>query len=387
MAFTGMRDLSVISTPPPDRIAIRSQVGRFDEATIAEAVRRELRRGGQVFFVHNRIETMAEFANIVRGIVPEARIETAHGQMPATQLEKIMLRFVQHDFDVLLCTAIIESGLDIPNANTILLNRADQFGLAQLYQLRGRVGRSDRQAYAYFLLPPEGSMTADGRRRIEAIQDLSELGAGFRLATEDLEIRGAGNLLGAEQSGNIASVGYDLYMEMLEQAIAELRGQPLDPELDPEIRLPITALLPESYVEDVSQRLVLYKQLSSARNDGELREILDDLLDRYGPLPNEARNLADVIRLKIRCRQLGIEAIETSGLELVLRVSTSSKLDPKRILGLIGQPHAMLRVTPDQRLHLRLRQLEDAMVEAFGILDLLESPARGPGARRAEALQ
>jgi transcription-repair coupling factor (superfamily II helicase) len=379
MAFTGMRDLSVISTPPPDRVAIRSQVCRFEDGIIQEAVRRELRRGGQIFFVHNRIETMQEFAGYVRGLVPEARLEIAHGQMPAAQLEKIMLRFVAHEFDVLLCTAIIESGLDIPNANTILIHRADTFGLAQLYQLRGRVGRSDRQAYAYFLLPLEGAMTADGRRRIEAIQDLSELGAGFRLATEDLVIRGAGNLLGPEQSGHVASVGYDLYMEMLEQAIAELRGQPCEPELDPEIRLPLTALLPDSYVEDVSQRLVLYKQLSSARSDAELREILDDLLDRYGPLPQEARNLADVIRLKIRCRELGIESIETSGKDLVLRASSRSRLDPKRLLALIAQPEMQLRVAPDQRLRLALRRLEDALTEAFGILELLAAPSRAQG--------
>jgi transcription-repair coupling factor (superfamily II helicase) len=226
-------------------------------------------------------------------------------------------------------------------------------------------------------------MTADGRRRIEAIQDLSELGAGFRLATEDLEIRGAGNLLGPEQSGHIASVGYDLYMEMLEQAIGELRGQSAEPEIEPEIRLPLTALLPESYVEEVSQRLVFYKQLSSARSESELREILDDLLDRYGPLPVEARNLGDVIRLKIRCRELGIESIETAGSHLVLRVSSRSRLDPKRLLALLAQPEVALRVGSDKRLQLRLRRLEDAVVEAFGLLDLLEAPPSGgaPGKR------
>jgi transcription-repair coupling factor (superfamily II helicase) len=379
LSLTGMRDLSVILTPPPDRVAIRSHVCRLSDDVVQEAILRELRRGGQVFFVHNRVETIEEFASYVRSIVPEASVAVGHGQMAAQQLERVMLAFVERKFDVLVCTAIIESGLDIPNANTILIHRADHFGLAQLYQLRGRVGRSDRRAYAYFLLPPEGQMTAEARRRIEAIQDLSELGAGFRLASEDLEIRGAGNLLGPEQSGQIAAVGYDLYMEMLEEAVSELRGQAIERDIDPEIRLPIAALLPETYVEDVSQRLVLYKQLSGARDDTELREILDDLLDRFGPLPPEARNLAELIRLKIRCRQLRIHGIETARGELVVKADAQSKIDAARLLKLITQPNAPWRVTPDQRIRLRLRKLEDALPESFSLLELLAG--EGPGAR------
>jgi transcription-repair coupling factor (superfamily II helicase) len=371
LSLTGMRDLSVILTPPPDRVAIRSHVCRFSDDIVQEAISRELRRGGQVFFVHNRVETIDEFAQYLRSLIPEARVAVAHGQMSAQQLERVMLGFVERAFDVLVCTAIIESGLDIPNANTILIHRADHFGLAQLYQLRGRVGRSDRRAYAYFLLPPEGQMTPEARRRIEAIQDLSELGAGFRLASEDLEIRGAGNLLGPEQSGQIAAVGYDLYMEMLEEAVSELRGQAVERDVDPEIRLPVAALLPESYVEDVSQRLMLYKQLSGARDDAELREILDDMLDRFGPLPSEAQNLSELIRLKIRCRQLRIHGIETARGELVVKADAKSKIDAAQLLKLITQPNAPWRVTPDQRIRLRLRKLEDALPESFSLLELL----------------
>jgi transcription-repair coupling factor (superfamily II helicase) len=371
MALSGMRDLSVMATPPPDRIAVRTQVCRLSEEIVRDAILREMRRGGQTFFVHNRVETIDEIAAYVRGLVPEARIEIAHGQMPEQRLERVMLRFLEGELDVLVCTAIIESGLDIPNANTILIHRADQFGLAQLYQLRGRVGRSDRSAYAYLFLPPEGSMTEDARRRIEAIQDLSELGAGFRLATHDLEIRGAGNLLGAEQSGQVAAVGYDLYMEMLEQAIAELRGQRIDEALEPEIRLPLPALLPEAYVPEVGQRLVLYKQLSATRDVSELESLRAELLDRFGPLPPETQNLLDVIRLKIRCRELGIASVEASARELKIEVAESTRIDPRQLVALLERPGCPIRLAPEHGIRMPLRRREDALAESFGVLDLL----------------
>ena len=376
LSMTGLRDLSVINTPPPDRTSVRTQVCRFSDEVVRDAIQREMRRNGQVFFVHNRVETIDEFAEYLRRVVPEANIEIGHGQMAPQDLDNVMLRFVEGKTDVLLCTAIIESGLDIPNANTILIHRSDHFGLAQLYQLRGRVGRSDRRAYAYLLLPPQGSMTADARRRIEAIQDLSELGAGFRLAMEDLEIRGAGNLLGGQQSGQIASVGYDLYVEMLQAAIAELQGKPAETAIEPEIRLPLPALLPEGYVDDVNQRLVLYKQLSSARDDEEVFGIRDELLDRYGSLPDEASNLIEVIRLKIRCRGMGIEAVDVADGELVLRVHNGSAIDPVRLAQLLSQPDTPFRVTPDHRIYLRLRRREDALAESFGLLDLLSPPEK-----------
>ena len=371
MALTGMRDMSLIATPPPDRLAVRTHVCRFGDEVVQDSIQRELRRGGQCFFVHNRVETITEMAGYVSRLVPEAKIAIAHGQMPPHQLEETMLGFIDRDYDVLVCTSIIESGLDIPNVNTILIHRADQFGLAQLYQLRGRVGRSDRRAFAYLMLPAEGRMSEDARRRIEAISDLSELGSGFRLATEDLEIRGAGNLLGAEQSGHIASVGYDLYMEMLELAVAELRVQELESDVEPEIRLPVPALMPEEYIPDVNQRLVLYKQLSSTRDERELQDVIDDVLDRFGPLPPEARNLCEVIRLKIQCKGLGVESVDTAGDELVMRLGERSSVDPKYLLKMLEQPGTPLRITPDQKIYLRLRRDEDALAEAFGLIELL----------------
>jgi transcription-repair coupling factor (superfamily II helicase) len=382
MALSGLRNLSVINTPPPDRLSVRTQVCRFEDEVVSEAIRRELRRGGQVFFVHNRVETIAEIGRYVQSVVPDAKVRIAHGQMAAHELEQAMVGFLNRDWNVLVCTAIIESGLDIPNANTILIHRSDQFGLAQLYQLRGRVGRSDRRAYAYLFLPPAGKLSDDARRRLEAIQDLSELGSGFRLATNDLEIRGAGNLLGSEQSGQVAAVGYDLYMEMLEEAIAEMRGEAVRREVEPEIRLPIPALLPEAYVANVSQRLVLYKQLSSARDEAEVRDVRADLLDRFGPLPPEAQNLLDVIRLKIRCRDLGIASAETKGSELVLQVSDRPRIEPRQLMRLIDQPDSPYRVSPDHRIYLRLRRTGDVIAEATGLLELL-SPADAAAAESA----
>ncbi len=351
MAFTGIRDLSVIETPPVDRLAIRTQVCRFDEGLIREAILREMRRGGQVFFLHNRVRSIEAMSETLRKAVPEARVMVAHGQMKERQLEDRIHAFLRHEADVLLCTTIIESGIDMPNVNTILVHRADALGLAQLYQLRGRVGRSSRRAYAYLLVPTQvGSLSPDAQKRLEAIQDLSELGAGFRLANLDLEIRGAGDLLGSEQSGNLRSVGYETYMEMLEQTIDELRGQAHEDWIDPEIKLPVVGRLPDDYVADVSQRLVLYKRLSSARDENEVVQIRDELMDRYGRLPSEAENLVEVIRLKIAARRLGIVRIEISRGELVLQVAPKSQIDPDRLVRLLSQARSGIRVTPEQRL-------------------------------------
>ena len=350
MAFTGLRDLSVIETPPADRLAIRTQVCRFSESLIREAILRELRRGGQVFFVHNRVQTIDAMEKLLARVVPEARVLVAHGQMRERDLEERMLRFLRGDADVLLCTTIIESGLDIPRANTILINRADALGLAQLYQLRGRVGRGAHRAYAYLLIPGEDGLTADAERRLEAIQDLSALGSGFRLASMDLEIRGAGNLLGAEQSGMLAAVGYETYMEMLEQTIDELRGVMREPEIDPEIRLPIPARLPDAYVANVNQRLVLYKRLASSREDAEVDRIRDEILDRFGPLPTEAENLIGVIRLKVLARKLGVLAVDAAKREIVLTVAETPNFDPQRLVNLLTQANGGLRVAPGHKI-------------------------------------
>ena len=351
MAFAGLRDLSVINTPPVDRLSIRTQVARFSESLVREAIVRELRRGGQVFFVHNRVHSIASVAELLARIVPEARVTIAHGQMKERELEERMLAFYRGEVDVLLCTTIIESGLDIPRANTMLIDRADTFGLSQLYQLRGRIGRSNHRAYAYLLVrAAERTLSADAKRRLEAIQSFSELGSGFRLASLDLEIRGAGNLLGAEQSGHLAAVGFETYMEMLEETIEELRGKTPASEVDPEIRLPIAARLPEDYIPDVNQRLVIYKRLASAPDDEDLDRIRDELLDRFGALPEEALHLVSLIRLKIAARGLGIAAIELSRGDLVLRAAARTQIDPERLVNLMTQPSLGIRVAPDHRI-------------------------------------
>jgi len=350
MAFTGLRDLSVINTPPADRLAIRTQVCRFDESLIREVILREVRRGGQVFFVHNRVRSIGAIAAMLERIVPEVKVLVAHGQMRERDLEERMLSFMRGEADVLLCTTIVESGLDIPRANSMLINRADALGLAQLYQLRGRVGRSRRRAYAYLMIPGEGALTKDATRRLEAIQDLSALGSGFRLANMDLEIRGAGNLLGRQQSGNLGAVGYETYMQLLEEAIEKLRGGEREIPIDPEIRLSVAARLPDDYVGDVSQRLVLYKRLASAADDEELARIRDEILDRYGLLPPEAENLLDVIRVKIAARRLGVVAVEVVKDELVLTAAETSRVDPKTLLDLITRSGSAVRITPDRRI-------------------------------------
>ncbi len=350
-AFTGIRDLSVIDTPPADRLAIRTQICKFSEGLVREAILREVRRGGQVFFLHNRVQTIDTIAEMLGRAVPEVKILVAHGQMKERELEEKMLAFYHGEADVLLCTTIIESGLDVPRANTILINRADRLGLAQLYQLRGRVGRSNRRAYAYLMIPGQDAVTEHAEKRLEAIQDLSDLGSGFRLANMDLEIRGAGNLLGAEQSGRMAAVGFETYMEMLEETVEEMRGNARAVEIDPEIRLPIGARLPENYVEDVGQRLVLYKRLASTREDGEVDRIRDEILDRFGPLPEETENLLRVIRLKILARELGVAALDFARGELVITAGEHTQIDPRRLVNLLQRAGSELRVTPDHRVH------------------------------------
>jgi transcription-repair coupling factor (superfamily II helicase) len=352
----------VIDTPPADRLAIRTQVCRYSEEMAREAILREMRRGGQVYFVHNRVQTIAGMADTLARIVPEARVIVAHGQMPERELEKKMLAFMHGEADLLLCTTIIESGLDIPRANTIVINRAESLGLAQLYQLRGRVGRSSHRAYAYLMVRSLDALPGDARKRLDAIQDLSELGSGFRLANMDLEIRGAGNLLGDDQTGHLASVGYETYMEMLEETIDELRGNPHSVEIDPEIRLPVPARLPEAFVPVVSQRLVLYKRLASCREDAEVDRVRDEILDRFGPLPDEARNLFEVIRLKILARRLGVVAVDLANGELVLTAAQTSNVDPERLMRLLTQAGGGLRVTPGHKIYAPAASREPAQL-------------------------
>jgi len=312
LGLSGVRDLSVIETPPAGRLAIRSQICRYNENLVREAIIRELGRGGQVFFVHNRVQTMARTAARLRELVPEARIVMAHGQMDERLLESTMLTFIKREADVLVATAIIQSGLDVPNANTILISRADTFGLAQLYQLRGRVGRAGHQAYAYFFTSDEGALTGDAQRRLVAIQDFTELGSGFRIAAADLEIRGAGNLLGKQQSGHIAAVGLDLYLQMMEQAVQRLKGTvPVEEEEpDPTLQLNVSAFIPDTYVPDAHHRLSIYKRLSACQQVGELALLHGEIQDRYGPLPDPVERLFEVMEIRLSAKALRLASVE-----------------------------------------------------------------------------
>jgi transcription-repair coupling factor (superfamily II helicase) len=314
MSLASIRDLSIINTPPEDRLAIKTSVLRFDESVIAEAMEREIKRGGQIFFVHNRIQSIGVMEERLKGMVPAARVATAHGQMNESELEKKMLGFVRREYDILLSTAIIESGLDIPTANTIIINRADRFGLAELYQLRGRVGRSNHRAYAYFVCPETTTLTDEARKRIEVIHELCEPGSGFKIATYDLEIRGAGELLGTSQSGQIAEVGFEMYTSLLDEAVREMKGEPKAEEtVEPEINLKVSQYLPEEYIPDTRQRLGFYKRLASVRENAELASITDELIDRFGELPPLAENLVKTMGLKVMLKKLKARELRQLG--------------------------------------------------------------------------
>jgi transcription-repair coupling factor (superfamily II helicase) len=364
MAMGGLRDLSLITTPPAERLAVKTFVLEWNETVIREAAMREIRRGGQIYFVHNTVETIEKTAQAIRELVPEASVAVGHGQMRERELEQLMLDFYHRRFNVLVCTTIVESGIDVPTANTIIIDRADRFGLAQIHQLRGRVGRSHHRAYAYLITPPRKAMTADAIKRLEALESLEELGAGFTLATHDLEIRGAGELLGDEQSGQIEEIGYTLYMELLERAVAALKSgktADLDKPLDagPEVDLHLPALIPEDYVPDVHLRLVLYKRIASSRAREELDELKVEMIDRFGPLPPYAQSLFRTAYIKLRAAELGIRKIDAGAGSGYITFEETNKIDAKRVLKLIqGKPK-------DYRLDgpLKLRFSHDARSE------------------------
>jgi transcription-repair coupling factor (superfamily II helicase) len=376
MSLLGLRNLSVIDTPPVDRQAVRTYVTRFDDDLIRQAILRELRRGGQVFFVHNRVQSIEAMAGFLRTLVPEAKIAVGHGQMGEKALEKVMLDFIEGRSNVLVCSTIIENGLDIPRANTILINRADCFGLAQLYQLRGRVGRSHQRAYAYLLIPGEGGLTREARERLRVLQELTELGAGFRIASHDLELRGAGDLLGANQSGQIAAIGFEMYAELLEETIHELKGQHREEHIDPEIRLGLSAFLPEKYLPDPNQRLVFYKKLAAAEEEGALYDAADELRDRYGDPPAPALLLLEVMKLRVLMKRLRIELAEYAGGQLVFAFRADTPVAPQQILALVQAGDGRYRFAPDYRLTIRIgRQpaeavLAEAKKELQGFLQL-----------------
>ncbi len=355
LSLTGLRELSLINTPPENRRAIRTYLCRPEAAVIQAAIRRELARGGQVFFVHNRVRNLGTWSRYVQSLVPEARVAVAHGQMAERELERVMVRFWRQEVDVLVCTAIIEAGLDIPAANTIIINRAHTMGLAQLYQLRGRVGRSQAQAYAYLLVPDDAALSNEAQKRLKALMEFTELGSGFKIAMHDLQIRGAGNLLGQAQSGHLAEVGYELYLQLLEQAIREFKGEAPEEEApDPEIRLPLAAYLPEDYVPDVQQRLALYRRLSGRLTPEMVDELEAEFLDRFGPLPPEGHNLLQVVRAKHSLRQLGIKRLDLQNSFAVLQFARPDRLDLKHLIELLGRRPDTFRLTSEQTLRVHL---------------------------------
>ena len=321
LSLVGVRDISLIQTPPEFRKSIITYISEFDTTVIADAVRRELRREGQIYFVHNNVHSIHKMARRLQELVPELRLDVAHGQMGEDELEQVMLRFLRREIDLLVCTTIIESGLDIPSANTIIINRADCFGLSQIYQLRGRVGRAEEQAYAYLLIPDEALLTADARKRLKVLMEHSDLGSGFQIAMNDLEIRGGGTILGSSQSGHIAAVGYDMFLQLMEEAVAELKGEPVVAPLDPEINIPLSAYLSEGYVPDIDQRMMLYRRLARITDLSEIGDIRSELNDRFGPLPEEASNLLFKIMLKVLARVCGLRRLDIKDGRMVMVLS------------------------------------------------------------------
>jgi transcription-repair coupling factor (superfamily II helicase) len=330
MSLTGLRDISLIETPPRDRLSVHTVVTPFNAKLVASAIRQELNRGGQAYYVHNRIEDIDKIAHLVETLVPQARVVTIHGQMSSLLLEKRMMDFVGRKFNVLVSTTIIENGIDIPLVNTLIVDRADLFGLAQLYQLRGRVGRSSRQAFAYFLVPPLMELTPLAKERLKALKEFSELGSGFRLAAKDLEIRGAGNLLGHRQSGTMEAVGYEYFMHLLDQAIRELKGEAVE-EVKTELNLKVDIRVPEDYLPQVNLRLNLYKRLSSLDDLEAIVKIRAEVLDRFGDVPDSVENLLRYGAIKFLSQKLRIESLDRTGQRLVFKFFPTTGVDLTRL--------------------------------------------------------
>lgn len=350
-SLMGVRDLSIIETPPVDRLAVKTFIRKFDEKVIREAIMREIDRGGQVFFVHNKIHSIHSIAEMLRRLVPGVKIDIAHGQLPEHQLESVMKRFMDKEVDLLLSTSIVESGLDIPSANTIIINRADQFGLAQLYQLRGRVGRYKHQAYAYLLIPGTGGLSDEARKRLNAIEEMSELGAGFQLSARDMEIRGVGNMLGHNQSGHITSVGFDLYCKLVEDMVKDIRGEKIDPRVETELNLMVKGFIPKDYVSDLNQRLDFYRRIQVTSEHEESLAIASELADRYGPHPEPVAKLLALLEIRIFCQQLHIAKIELKQNEVVLHLLPSTPINPQALTSLFDE---RLRIQSEYKINIRL---------------------------------
>lgn len=360
MSMMGVRDLSIIETPPEDRLAIETYLSPYDEALIARSLRFELERKGQVFFVHNKVQTIDYMADRLSKLVPEARVAIGHGQMTARELESTMMRFINKEIDVLVCTTIIESGLDIPSANTILINEVDRLGLAQIYQLRGRVGRSKEKAYAYLLISRGSVLTRDAEKRLKALMDFSHLGAGLHLAMHDLKIRGGGNVLGFAQAGHISAVGYELYLKLIERATAELKGDEWQEDINPEINVDMPAYLPGDYVMDTDVRLNLYRRLSNLSQKTELETMSEEIRDRFGPPPQEVRNLLSLMSLRLLLKNTGISRLDVGSDWLAVTISPDRKREPKRLVELVNNEPQRFRFLSPNKLRVRVGTLSPA---------------------------
>ena len=369
MSLSGMRDMSLIETPPRDRLAIQTQVVQFYDTVVKAAIDLELSRGGQVFFIHNRVETIETIAALVQRLVPQARLAIGHGQMNEKEMERVMLDFIAYKYDVLVATTIIENGIDIPRANTIIINRADHYGLSQLYQLRGRVGRSSRRAYAYLLIPGEAELSPIARRRLAAIREFSDLGAGFRIAALDLELRGAGNVLGGQQSGHMDALGFDLYTQMLERTVAELRGEEVEDETSVTLNLGVDVAIPDDYISDMGQRLRTYKRVSSVRDDATLTSIREETADRYGRVPASVERLFDYARLRRLAEEVGILSIDKTPDGAALKFSEKARVSPEKLADFIGK-HEGTVFTPTGVLRLVLTddQQDEVLKVVRGVL-------------------
>ncbi|HJT16753.1 MAG TPA: transcription-repair coupling factor, partial [Thermoanaerobaculia bacterium] len=364
MSLVGIRDISVIETPPKDRLAIQTAVVPFNDDFIREAIEFECGRGGQIFFVHNRVESIYGMKEYLEKIVPGLRVIVGHGQMDERELERAMLAFINREFDVLLATTIIENGIDIPACNTILINHAERFGLSQLYQLRGRVGRSDRLAFCYLLVPSDKILTSDARKRLGAIQEFADLGAGFRIAAKDLEIRGSGNILGGEQSGQIAAVGFEMYTKLLEETIRELKGEVVEEEVETSMNLGVDIYIPHDYIGDENVRMMVYKKIAAATNDERLDQIRNEMRDRFGAIPANVENLLHFVRVKRRAQQLGVVSITRQGALGVMKLTERARVDPNKLLQLIND-NPQVRFTPNGVLSFPLKAHGPEVIEAI----------------------
>ena len=381
MSLMGLRDMSVIETPPKDRMAIQTVVAKYDEKLIRSAIEVELERGGQIYFVHNRVDNIYETAARLQELAPQARIVVGHGQMAESELERVMLAFMHHEYDVLVATTIIENGLDIPLANTILINRAERHGLSELYQLRGRVGRSNRRAYSYLLIPPDRELTEIARRRLAALKEFSDLGAGFKIAALDLELRGAGNMLGGEQSGHIEAVGFELYTTMLEQAVRELKGEDQVERPSVQMNLGISLRIDSSYIEEENQRLLMYKRVASAESESAIEDIAAEMQDRYGPMPEPVQLLVAAGRLRLLCEQSGVAQLDRKGQTVSIRFTETAPVDAEKLMQMVARNAKRgAQFTPQGVLRFPLKATfsADLLMELQRLIESLTEPRLKP---------